>query len=794
MLSNYFKIALRTLRKNRAFAALNILGLGLSVACCTLIFMLVRHHLSIDQFHPHLERVAMIGTESRMERVEKEGNVPYPMGEALRQEYAFLEKTAMISGRGNSLITVSEPGQAPAKFMEESARAVAEPELFEIFDFPLSQGNLRDFHEPYTAMLTEQLARKYYGTTDVLGKTFKVNNRFDYRIVGVLKDFPDNTDIQQRLFISWATLKSDSNSVRMTRNWGGIHGGTLCFVRFREGRSVADLEAAFPSFREKYFHPEVREWHYHAIPFKTAHFDRDYGFGANQKQVWALALIGIFLLLTACVNFVNMATAQALNRSREVGVRKTMGSTRGQLFWQFMSETGVIVLAASVLGLGLAVTGLPFLNRLADTALAFRFTEDLSLYVFLAGLMTVVAFLAGAYPGVALSGFRPVESLKGGASEQRPSGFSMRRLLVASQFAISQALIIVAVVVTAQMEYSHKADLGFRRDAIVNLPLPAPEEAKKTSLKQQLSGIAGVEEVSLCMQPPASDNNWNTGIKLQGEAESRPWSVNIKFVDDNYLKTFDIKLVAGRNLYASDTTREFLVNETLVKKLGFATPQDILGKILDVDGRVFPVAGVLKDFHNRSFHSEIAPQVVTTELRSYDVLSVRLNLQNTRPVLAEAEKIWSGLYPEYVFESAFMDEQIAGFYQQESVMLQLVRLFAGIAVFIGCLGLYGLAAFMITRKTKEIGIRKTLGASLPTILWLFGKEYTRLILMAFVVAAPTATWLMQQWLKEYAYRISIGSGIFALSLLATFGIAIITVGFQSIRAALANPVKSLRSE
>lgn len=795
MLQNYWFIAVRNLTKNKSYTALNTLGL--SIACGILIFMLVRHHFSFDSFHERIDRTAIIGVESRQEQVDKGNSVPYPMGAALRQEYAFLEKTAMISSRDNSLITIALDGQAPLKFYEESARAMVEPELFEIFDFPLVRGNLDDFKQPMTALLTEKMAQKYFGSSDAaINKTFKVNNRTDYRVVGVLRDFPQNTDIvgTHSVFTSWATMTSDSTN-RMVRNWGGINGGTHCFAMFREGYSVANLEAAFPAFREKYFHPEVREWWYHALPLKAAHFDQDYGFGMNKKHILALALIGLFLLLTACVNFVNMATAQALYRAREVGVRKTLGSTRGQLFWQFMAETSFIVVLSTIIGVALAQLGLPFLNNIADTALQFNFEKDFALFGFLAVLMVVVAFLAGAYPGLALSGFRPVESLKsnlGGGTQK--GGFSLRRVLVGTQFAISQALIIAAVVVTAQLEYAQNADLGFRREGIVNVDLPSPDQAKKSALKQQLQNIAGVENVSLCFQPPASDGNWQTGARLQGRAEYEPYPVNFKFVDEHYVETFDLKLLAGRNLQPSDTIREFLINEAFMKKLGFSSPEEIIGKILDVDHQISPIVGVLKDFHNRSFHEGITPQVLTCSADNSDVAAVRFNLQNAAPTLAAVEKTWSGIFPEYVFKSSFMDEQVARFYEQETVILKLVRAFAGIAVFIGCLGLYGLAAFMVARKTKEIGIRKTLGATVLGILWLFGKEYFRLILVAFAIATPLAWWTMNGWLQDYAYRISLGAGIFAISLLATFGIATLTVGFQSIRAALANPVKSLRSE
>ncbi len=793
MLLNYFKLALRNLRRNPSYALLNTFGLGLSIACSILIFLLVRTHLSVDAFHEKAGRIAMVGTEQRSGTVAKMNLVPFPMSAALRQEYAFLEKTAMVWQRNSSLITVAENGAAPAKFREENARAFAEPELFEMFDFPMTQGSLTDLREPNTAVLTEKTALKYYGTTDAVGKTFKVDNTQDFRIVGVLKDIPANTDLRCQIYCSWATLASDSSSRGSLSNWGGIRGGTQCFALLREGHTAAELESAFVGFREKYFHPYVRDWFYHAVPLAAVHLDPDYGSGVGKSYLWTLSLIGLLLLLTACVNFVNMATAQALNRAREVGVRKTMGSTRAQLFWQFMAETTVIVVLATSLSLVLARLGLPALNRLTNLELKFDLLQDVALYGFLALLMLTVAFLAGAYPGLVQSGFRPAQSLKGALDARQVAGFSLRRVLVGSQFAISQVLIISAVVVTAQMNYIRNADLGFRQEGIVALPLPGDGPAK-SALKQEIERISGVEEVSLCMQPPASESNWSTGIQMEGRTEREPWLINFKFTDVEYAKTFGLQFVAGRNLQPSDTIREYLVNETVVRKLNLASPEDIIGKKLMVDGRWFPVVGVVKDFHNQSFRDNIEPICMSSNLSDYDICAVRINLKNARTILGEVEKTWTAAFPQELYEYDFMDARIADFYEQESVVLQLVRLFAGIAIFIGCLGLYGLAAFMVARKAKEIGIRKTLGASVRGLLWLFGKEYIRLILAAFVLAAPLGWWAMYAWLKDYVYRMPVGPWIFALALLATFLTAFVTVVVQSTKAALANPVKSLRSE
>lgn len=794
MLQNYLKLALRSLRKNRVYALLNIFGLGLSMACSILIFMLIRRQLSFDTFHEKAARTLMVVTEGRTDKVEHLNAVPYPMAGALRQEYSFLEKTAMVVGRRETLIKVGEPGAAPAKFKEAKVRAVVQPEFFDIFDFPLVKGDLAGLQEPNTALLTEKYARKYFGTTDAVGKTFNVNSAADFKVVGVLRDIPENTDYRYQIYCSWATLSSDPDAKADIESWGGINGSSQCFALLREGHSVEELETQLPAFGQKYKHPSVNSFFYHSLPLSALHFDPDYGVGMAQRNLWALGLIAIFLLVTACVNFVNMATAQALNRSREVGVRKSLGSTRPQLFWQFMSETSLIVVLAAGMGLLLANVALPVMNQLTGTVFTINLARDSSLYGFLAALMVAVVFLAGAYPGIVQSGFRPVQSLKGPLDSNQAGGFSLRRVLVTTQFVVSQVLIIGAVVITEQMDYAKKADLGFNKDAIVTTPIYTNENAKLSTFRQQLSAIAGVEQVSFCMQPPASEANWNTGLRFDNHTEDENWGVNAKFVDSHYAEVFGLRLVAGRNMVASDTVNEIVVNETVVKKLNFADPSEVIGKKLNVDGRIAPIVGVVKDFHNLSFREAIDPLVMMSSTKNYDVCALKINLQNPAPTLAAIEKIWTETFPDQYYEHEFMAERVEAFYTAESNILQLIRLFAGIAVFIGCLGLYGLTTFLVARKTKEIGIRKTLGASVSGILWLFGKEYMRLIIIAFAVAAPLAWWAMNAWLQDYVYRITIGTGIFLFSLAATFLVALLTVGFQSVRAALRNPVKALRSE
>ncbi|RYE18922.1 MAG: FtsX-like permease family protein, partial [Sphingobacteriaceae bacterium] len=434
------------------------------------------------------------------------------------------------------------------------------------------------------------------------------------------------------------------------------------------------------------------------------------------------------------------------------------------------------------------------INLLFKTELSINIFHDFALTAFLLLLSLLIVFLSGSYPGLILSNFKPVAALKGKLTQQDAGGFPLRRILVIVQFAISQILIIGTIVISAQMRYAAKADLGFTKDGIVLLNLPDSSRTKMNTLKTKLLAVSGAEKLSFCFEPPASGSNNETDIKYENRPVKEVFQVNTKNADDQYLPTFNLKLLAGRNIFPSDSIREYVVNETLVKKLHLQSNQEIIGKIIKVNGKKAPVTGVLKDFNTGSFRSSISPLAIASDTKQYNYAAVRINLNNIKPTLTAFEKVWKETYPEYVYSTVFVDEKIARFYKLDNTILRLVQGFAGIAILIGCLGLYGLVSFMAAQKTKEIGVRKVLGASLQNILWLFGKEFSRLLLIAFVIAAPLAWLAMHHWLQEFVYRISIGPWIFLVAIAATLLIAGVTVGFRSIKAALANPVKSLRSE
>ena len=796
MLKTYFLTSWRHLLRNKSYALINVIGLSMGIACGILIFVLVRYHLGFDTFHPDSNRIYRVITEFHSEGVNRDQAVPGPFGNTFKNDYAFAEKVARVVTYPDMLISVPD-GKDVKKFQEEHGVAFADPEFFDIFHFPLVQGDPRTaLTGVHSALVTQAIARKYFGTEDVIGKVIRFNNKTDYAITGVLKDLPPNTDREEQIYLAYPSFKEHNAWIASDSSWGSIYSGCQCFIKLKPGISAAVVEnALFPGFSKKYYKgDDAAVFRFKLQPLSDIHFNTDLDGYADKKYLWAIAFVGLFLIVTACVNFINLATAQALNRSREVGVRKVLGSKPVHVFWQFIAETTLISVLALGIGLGLAALFLPSLNALFHSRMSLGLFTSFGLPVFLIVTVGAVIFLAGSYPGLVLARFPPVLALRGRISQRSIGGFSLRRILVVLQFTISQLLIIGTLVIARQIYFSEHTDLGFKKDAIVTVPLPVNDVVRMKTLRNRLQDIPGVEKVSLCLQPPAASSNSNTDMRFAARPKDEPWSVNEKMADDQYISTFGLQLIAGRNIFPSDTIREIVVNETVVKKLHLASPSDIIGQSINLDGSTAPVVGVVKDFYNYSFRGEIAPIVIVSAAAHYRTCALSIDMNQVRPILASVEKIWNNTYPEYVYTHQFLDERIARFYELDNIMLRLIEVFSGIAIFIGCLGLYGLISFMAVRKTKEIGIRKVLGAGLAQILWLFGKEFTRLLGLAFVIAAPIAWWVMNRYLEEFKYRIPISWGVFLPAIAGSIVVAALTVSYRSWRAASANPVKSLKTE
>ncbi|SHL72018.1 duplicated orphan permease [Chitinophaga jiangningensis] len=794
MLKNYFKIAWRNLLKNKTYGLLNVLGLSLSIGAAILIITMVKFHLAFDTFHHNADRIYRIVTEQHRDKISYTSSTPPPLSSALRRDYSYTENIARVVDADAALITIPQ-GKEVKKFKEDHLY-FAEPDYLQIFNFPLVAGSAM-LGEPNTAVITKRTARKYFGNTDPVNKTFSYNNLANIRITGVLKDIPAESDQQPELILSWPTVKLYDSFFSSEDTWGGITSDLSTFIRLRPGVSTAEVERQLADYVPRYRPKSKNVHHYLLQPLSDVHYNARYGGSMERKNLLILSLIAVFLLFTACVNFINLATAQAVSRSKEVGIRKALGGQRRSLFWQFIAETAVITLTATLIAILISWLLLPTVNNYFHTNISYILFSDPKMAGILALVVVLVTFLAGAYPGLILSGFKPVAALKGKVSPAQLGGFNTRRSLITAQFTISLILIIVMLVINRQMQYTQQFNLGFNKDAVVMVPMGSdqPDISRKT-LAHQLENITGVEHVTMCFTPPSTSTAWNTNIYFDNREESELFRVNIKAVDENYLPTFGLRLTAGRNLLRADSAREMLINETAVRKLGLASPEEALNKVISFDGGQYKltVVGIVSDFHNGSLHREIEPVGMAIMPDHYQQYAIKTNMTGLPTTLAAIEKAWTAMYPEKIYEYHFLDDSIAEFYETEQAMLRIVKIFSLISIFIACLGLYGLVSFMVVQKRKEIGIRKVLGGSIGGILWLFGKEFARLILLAFMVAGPLGWWLMNSWLKDFRYHITLGPGVFLVAIAGTMIIAALTVGVQSARAAMMNPIRSLKSE
>ncbi len=804
MLQNYLKIAYRTLLRYKAYTALNVLGLTLGLTCAILIFMMVKFHLSFDQYHSKAERVVRI--VSYFNTPEGEfftPGVPAPLGDAVRTEIAPLEKVSMVYNEGSVTVALMENNVPTKKFKEDNGGVFfVEPDLFSILDLKILKGNVQDLKQPNVVFLTEKTAKKYFGDTDPIGKTLRFDARLNVKVIGILQDFPSNTDIKGTIVASYLTRDTYNPewTKGMKTHWGGVNSATQCYALLKSNTSVEQVQKLTPDFMAKHYEkPEERKSRLLYIqPLADIHFNDNYTGVIPKRIITTLGVIGLLLLITACINFINLATAQALKRSKEVGVRKVMGSSRGQLFWQFIAETAIITIIAGIVSYTLASILFPFLSNWQEGLIGYQmiFSEliDLRFWTIFTLTILLVIFISGSYPGFVLSGFNPVIALKGKISTQSLGGVSIRKALVVTQFVITQMLVIGTIVVSSQMNYFIKSEMGFKHDAILQISIPQQDATKLATLKTQFNNIPSIEKVTYIWTPPMSQSHNTTNVKYDTRQADEKFSLNTKFADEDYLSLYGIKLLAGRNIAHIDTMRETLVNEELVKRLGEKSNDKVLNKILEFNGRKLTIVGVVQDYHVMTLHEKIPALAITSQTEMYHTIALKMNMADAQNTIKKLDKIWSATFPDFVFEYEFYDEQIGKMYLMETAILGLIQAFALIAILIGCLGLYGLVSFMVAQKTKEIGVRKVLGASLGQILWLFGKEFSFLILIAFIIAAPAAWWVLNGWLQDFEYRISIGIGVFSIAIFVTGMIAVITVGWQSSRAALANPVKSLRTE
>ncbi|MFI5160579.1 MAG: ABC transporter permease [Sphingobacteriales bacterium] len=813
MFKNYFKIARRNLARNKAYAAINITGLAVGISVCMVIFIIIQFQTSYDNFQTKKDRIYRVLTEyhhAGSGEISYGKDLPFPWAVGLKTSFPQIEQVAPIfASHDDQFQIVGSNGNTEKAFKEQHGVFFTEPSFFKIFDFPLLSGSYASLKNPNNVLLTKEIAEKYFGDwRSAMGKTMKMQGggyMFEHgtdvlTVSGVLATIPPNTDFQLKAVVAYGTGFT-GEYLASSHDWTNTVSGYGCYVLMPAGTSAANFNQQLSDYSRKVESADNKDSHT-IQPLSAVHYDAQVGNYSNQtvshELLNVLWLIAAFILLIACVNFINLSTAQAVNRAKEVGVRKVLGSNRSQLQTQFIVETFLIVISAVVLASVITLLALHSVGQLLDLSLSFNLFSNPAIVLFLLAVTIVVTALAGFYPSIVLSRFNPVTALKSKLSASS-GGISLRRGLVVFQFIVAQVLIIGTLIIVKQMDYFMDQPLGFDKDAVVTVPFRVDTTlmSKMDYLRRQLLSTGGVQTVSLNTNTPVENGNdtWSA-LKFDHASKETDFKAITKFTDDQYVSAYKLKLVAGRNLYPSDPTREFLVNEALVKSLGLKKPEDIIGKEISIwNGQITcPVVGVLKDFNDRSFRDGLAPLIITTDKAMYNQLAIKLSTAHLSSTMQSVKKVFDRVYPAYAFEYNFLDDKIAGFYKQETQLAQLYKIFAAIAIFLSCLGLYGLASFMAVQRIKEVGIRKVLGASAGNIVYLFSKEFVVLIAIAFAIAAPIAWYYMHQWLQDYTYRISISWWLFAVGGLAAIIIALATISFQAIKAAMANPVKSLRSE
>lgn len=800
------------LRKNR-ISFINLAGLAIGIAACLLVFIVIRNETEYDAWHSNRDHIYRIVTttvkRSNGEVVERSGAAPTPLAEAVRVDFPQVDAVGAMVNAGSPQVYI--PGRTRGdeqQFKETQGVFYAEPSIFTIFDFSWLAGNAQRLGDPGTVVLSQSLAEKYFGDwRNAIGKTIETWSwRAQYQVIGVFRDLPANTDIPIRMAMAYLYPKS-ARFLNNPRRWHDVNQvfRVECFVLAGKGQDMGLLSRQLPAFVEKYY----QEDHDHSPtvtrlafqPLRSMHLDdRFETYSADtlpSRELWSLGWIGVFLLLIACINYINLATAQAVNRAKEVGVRKVLGGDRRRLIRQFLGETALATFLALVSGYLLAIVALPYLSQLIGKPLSLSLVGHPSLLLFLPALGIAITLLAGFYPAVVLSGFRPVEAFRNKSNPKVLGGIPLRRGLVVAQFVIAQLLVIGTLVVIRQMSFFRNRPMGFdkRAIAIIDLPSDSADRVKYDYLKAEMLKIPGVSAASYCMDPPSSDEKIFNDMYFNNSTGKADIHMEVQFGDTAYLRTFGISLAAGRLPVPSDTVREFLVNTTAVRMLGVRSPEDIIGKTLSFNSRVrYPIVGVVRDFNSRSLRDPVLPWAFSTDAGAVTDLAIRIEPDRLVEDMTAVRKVFTRVIPSYLYDPVFFDEMIWQYYQKEAITSQLFKIFAALAIFISCLGLYGLVSFIVGQRTKEIGIRKVLGASVRSVLVLFSREFGALIGIAFLVAAPLGYYFMQRWLAGFYYHIDTGPGIFIAAVAISLATAACTMGYTIIKAASVNPARSLRTE
>lgn len=810
MIKNYFKVTLRNLWKNKTFSIINIVGLAIGLCCFLLITIYVLDELNYDRYNKNVERIFRISSSLKFggdeQRISQTSDM---MGASLKSDYPVVEEyTRIYTSSGSKLVKKGN------EFINESDVAHVDSTFFNVFTLPAISGDTKTaLNEPNTVVITASTAKKYFGTTDVVGKSIETNDKSStvYKVTAVIKDIPLNSHFHFDFMFSMKNVDYQ---------WGQFTSHNFhTYLLLKRGADHKELEKKFEQYIEKYLLPEAKQYmqinsmedfkkagnrlDYLLMPLSKLHLYSDFGYelspSGNIKYVYIFSAVALLILLIACINFTNLTTARSANRAKEVGIRKVLGTERKNLIAQFITESTVISVFSLLIAVLLAYIALPLFNDIAAKSMHIKILFSPLILPVLIALPFVVGLLAGSYPAFYLSAFKPIQVLKGKLQQGSKSG-GLRSVLVVFQFATSIFLIIGTIIIFRQLNFIQTKNLGFNKDQVLIINDAYVLKKNTEVFKNEVIQLPGVISGTLSAYLPVSQSsrNDNTYSKEAVMDSKNALSMQTWSIDYDYFKTIGIQLKKGRNFskdFGTDSTG-VIINESTEKLLGY---DDAIGKniysIPNDNGKpvVYTIVGVAKNFNFESLHETVGPLMFMLR-RSTGLASFKIRPDNVTALIKSIEAKWKSFAPEMPFSYRFMDDSFARMYTAEQRVGKIALIFSVLAILIACLGLFGLATFIAEQRTREIGIRKVLGASVNGIVQLLSKDFIILVMIAFVIAAPLAWWAMNTWLRDFAYRIDISWWIFLLAIGIALFIALATTSFQAIKAAIANPVKNLRTE
>ena len=813
MTNNNLSFMLRRFGRQKLNTFLHVVGLTLGITTCLLIGLFIRYEMSFDTYHSKASRIYRVNQVwVDFGKKDFHYSTPFPLADQIRKDISGLEQVTKVHHPYEAIIEIS-----PEKRFKEEKVMMTDPEFLNVFDVEVVKGNGHEaLRKPYQALLTESLAKKYYGNEDPMGKVFLFNNKFNVTVAGVIKDFPGNTHLPATMLLSFSNDESYLGT--SLTHYGSVSGGSTFIVLPAGTRPSKTLTAGLQGiydgtvnkepWMQKDSHCELE-----IQPLSDVHFNSKYGGGGqwvtaiNNKWLWFFGSVGLAVLLLACINFINLSTAQAITRAKEVGVRKSVGAGKFQLIGQFLQESLLLVLVSAIFGILIVKLSIPYINNLTEKQITFEIIHSPGMIASLLIGILFTALLSGLYPAWLISRFQPALTLKSGTANSGSHHSWLRKGLVVTQFTISVCLLIAVLLMGRQMNYFRNKNLGFDKENTIIVHVP--DNKKVPLLSRELSQMPSVKDFSFSTSVPGSGEHWGTIMSTIGREDPNRKEVTMLIADDHYCSLYGLSLKAGRFFVSADTSgasqslperkrfAKVVVNEKLVQELKLGTNQEAIGKQFwfGMNGWTADIVGVISDFNAGSLRDAIKPLLIVQSATEYSKVNIKVrSTANIPETITLLNTQWKKIFPKGIFEFNFLDQQLDNLYKSESRLYSLFKLFSILAMLISCLGLWGLVSFAAEQRVKEIGIRKVLGASVPNLVGLLTKDFVILIAIAILIASPLAYWGVSRWLQEFVYRISIGWTVFALAAGLALMIAILTVSIQAIRAALSNPVKSLRTE